>query len=97
MLKAVFVLVDANIDATKLDREMLKWLNSIGMPCYVVANKIDRIPQPKFALQCQKLAKGLECPPEDIGWVSAKKGTGVAGLRAILSSLLELQENSVKK
>ena len=90
MLKAVFVLVDANIDATKLDWEMLTWLKSIGMPFYVVANKIDRISQPKLVLQCQKLAKDLECSPENIGWVSAKKGTGIAGLRAILSSLLEL-------
>jgi len=90
MLKAVFVLVDARLDATELDREMLEWLNSIGMPCYVVANKIDRIPQSKYVRQRQKLAKGLGCSPESIGWVSAKKGTGIGALRVFLSGVLEL-------
>jgi GTP-binding protein EngB required for normal cell division len=91
MLKAVFVLVDANIDATKPDREMLGWLNSIGMCYYVVANKIDRISQSKHVQQRQKLAKGLGCSPESIGWVSAKKGTGIDRLRVFLSSVIELR------
>jgi len=92
-LKTVFVLVDASISATKIDCEMLMWLDSIGMPYYVAANKIDKIAQPNFSGQCRKLAEGLKCAPENIGWVSAKKGTGIPELREILSGLLEL--NSV--
>ena len=90
MLKTVFVLVDAHINALELDRQILKWLNSIGMPCCVVANKIDRIPQPKLEQQYRKLAEDLGYPQESIYWVSAKKGTGIGGLRAVLSRLLEL-------
>lgn len=89
-LKAVFVLVDAHIGVTNLDREMLIWLNSIGMTCYVVANKIDRIAQPKLAAKREALALGLETVPEQIIWVSAKKGTGITELRAVVSGLLAL-------
>lgn len=89
-LKAVFVLVDAYIGVTNLDREMLVWLNSIGMTCYVVANKIDRIAQPKLAAKREVLALGLETVPEQIIWVSAKKGTGITELRAVVAGLLAL-------
>lgn len=89
-LKAVFVLVDAYIGVTNLDREMLVWLNSIGVTCYVVANKIDRIAQPKLAAKCEALALGLETVPEQIIWVSAKKCTGITELRAVVAGLLAL-------
>ena len=90
-LKAVFVLVDASIGASKLDREMLEWLTSIGKPCYLVANKIDKIPQTKYPAQCKALAEGLEADPENIVWVSARKGAGIPGLQALVCELLELK------
>ena len=84
-LKAVFVLVDASIGASKLDRGMIEWLEKIGMPCCLVANKIDKIAQPKFTEHCKALAQGLEVTPEQITWVSAKKGTGIQELQRIVS------------
>ena len=89
-LKAVFVLVDAYVGVTNLDREMLIWLNSIGMTCYVVANKIDRIAQPKLTAQREAMALSLETVPEQIIWVSAKKCTGITELRAVVAGLLVL-------
>ena len=89
-LEAVFVLIDANIGVTKLDRQMLFWLDSIGMPYRIVANKIDRIAQPKLDEQRRALAEELEVAPEYIIWASAKKGTGISELQAAVSDMLGL-------
>ena len=91
-LKAIFVLVDAYVGATVLDRQMLAWLKSAGMPYCIVVNKIDRITQVNLAEQRQSLALDLEVMPEHILWVSAKKGTGIKELQPVISSLLGLQK-----
>ncbi len=87
-LKAVFVLVDAYVGATVLDRQMLAWLKSAGMPYHIIVNKIDRITRVKLVEQRQNLALDLEVTPERILWVSAKKGTGIKELHTIISSFL---------
>ncbi|MFH0771754.1 MAG: ribosome biogenesis GTP-binding protein YihA/YsxC [Candidatus Omnitrophota bacterium] len=89
-LKAIFVLVDAYVGATALDRQMLAWLKSIGMSYHIIVNKIDRITQVKLVEQRQSLALDLEVMPERILWVSAKKGIGIKELYTIVSSLLAL-------
>jgi len=89
-LKAIFVLVDAHVGATALDRQMLARLKSVGMEYRVIVNKMDRITQVKLAEQHQNFALDLEVIPEHIIWVSAKKGTGIKELRAVLSSFLIL-------
>jgi GTP-binding protein len=89
-LKAIFVLVDAYVGATALDRQMLAWLKSVGMSYRIIVNKIDRITQVKLVEQRQSLALDLEVMPECILWVSAKKGTGIKELQTIISSFLAL-------
>jgi|WetSurMetagenome_2_1015567.scaffolds.fasta_scaffold500823_1 GTP-binding protein len=89
-LKAVFVLIDAHVGATALDRQMLVWLKTTGMPYRVIVNKIDHITQVKLVEQRQSLALDLEVMPERILWVSAKKGTGINDLQAVTSSFLAL-------
>ena len=89
-LKAIFILVDAYVGATALDRQMLAWLKSVGMPYRVIVNKIDRITQIKLVEQRQSLALDLEVMPERILWVSAKKGIGINELHTIISSFLTL-------
>ncbi|MBI4706380.1 MAG: YihA family ribosome biogenesis GTP-binding protein [Candidatus Omnitrophica bacterium] len=89
-LKAIFVLVDACVGATALDRQMLAWLKSTGMPYHIIVNKIDRIAQIKLVEQRQILAVDLKVMPESILWVSAKKGTGIKELYTIISSFLAL-------
>ncbi len=90
-LEAVFVLIDANVGVTKLDRQMILWLSSIGMPYRIVANKIDRIAQPKLEEQRRALAQELEVVPEYIIWVSAKKGIGINELQSAVSDILGLK------
>ena len=89
-LKAIFVLVDAYVGATALDRQMLAWLKSVGMPYRIIVNKIDRISQVKLAQQRQSLALDLDVAPEHILWVSAKKVTAINDLRAVISGFLVL-------
>jgi len=89
-LKVIFVLVDAHVGATALDRQMLAWLKSVGISYRVIVNKIDRIAQARLIEQRQSLALDLEVMPERILWVSAKKGTGIKELRTIISSFLAL-------
>ncbi|MCB4792469.1 MAG: ribosome biogenesis GTP-binding protein YihA/YsxC [Elusimicrobia bacterium] len=90
-LKTVFVIVDAFTGTTKLDRDMLYWLNSLGMPYRVIANKLDRISKPMLEEQKQKLSEQLEISKESIIWASAKKGTGIEELRTAVSKVLKLQ------
>jgi GTP-binding protein len=89
-LKAIFVLVDAYVGATALDRQMLAMLKSVGVSYRIIVNKIDRITQVNLAEQRQVLALDLEVMPEHILWVSAKKGTGINELQTIISSFLVL-------
>ncbi len=94
-LKATFVLVDAHVGATALDRQMLARLKSEGMPYRVIVNKIDRITQVNLAEQRQNLASDLAVMPEHILWISAKKSTGLAEVRASISSFLVLLKTGV--
>ena len=88
-LKAIFVLVDAHVGATALDRQMLDWLKNAAIPYRVIVNKIDRISQIELAEQRKNFALDLEVVPEHILWVSAKKGTGIEELQASISGFLE--------
>ena len=89
-LKAIFVLVDAHVGAMALDRQMLAWLKSAGMPYRIIVNKIDRITQVNLAEQRQSLALDLEVMPDHILWVSAKNGTGINDLHTSISGFLAL-------
>jgi GTP-binding protein len=79
-LKMVYVIIDAKVGPTKLDRQMSDWLITNSVPFSIVANKIDKIgstAQPAIkAAVCQELGT----IPEDIFWVSAKKRTGIQDL-----------------
>lgn len=87
-LKAVFVLVDAYTGIKELDIQMLEWLKSLNMPFYVIANKTDRIPKTKLDGRLQQAASGLKLKPEELIPVSAKTGTGMGRLRALVTGLL---------
>ena len=89
-LHMVFVLVDAEIGPTPLDQQMTEWLAACGVPFHVVANKVDKLGKSRHTSQHQAVAKQLGRALEDVSWVSAEKGTGVAELRKLVQSVLEL-------
>jgi GTP-binding protein len=89
-LKIVFVLVDAEVGPTKLDVQMIDWLRSAGLPYRVVATKADKVKSSKQLPQRREVAAKLGLLPDDIAWLSATKGTGIADFRREVSICLEL-------
>jgi len=51
------VLVDGEIGPTKLDSQMLHWLQASGVPHTVIATKLDKVKPSKLATRKRDLAK----------------------------------------
>jgi GTP-binding protein len=81
-LKMVFMIVDANVGPTKLDKQMAFWLQANCLPYSIVANKIDKISSLKIKERLQFAANELQVVPEKLFPVSATKGTGMKELAA---------------
>jgi GTP-binding protein len=88
-LRMVFVIVDAKVGPTKLDRQMVFWLQSNSIPLRIVINKSDKISVPGQAERRKAIALELECSEENVFWVSAAKGTGIRELAREASRILE--------
>src|SRR5258706_11845978 len=56
-LLLVFVLVDGEIGPTKLDLQMLAWLQANEVPYQIVATKLDKVKPSKLAGRRQQLAR----------------------------------------
>ena len=84
----MFVLVDGEIGPTKLDLQMLAWLQANEVPYQIVATKLDKVKPSKLAGRRQQLAAGLLLDESDVMWVSASKGTGIDRLQAHVNALL---------
>ncbi len=88
-LELVLVLVDGEIGPTKLDVQMLAWLQANAVPHTVVATKQDKVRPSKLAGRRQQLAKGCGLDPGDVMWVSASSGAGIDVLQSHVHGLLE--------
>jgi GTP-binding protein len=87
-LELVFVLVDGEIGPTKLDLQMLAWLQSNAVPYQIVATKLDKVKPSKLAGRKQQLARACSLEEGDVLWVSASKGTGIDRLQAHVNTML---------
>ena len=87
-LELVFVLVDGEIGPTKLDLQMLDWLQGNAVPYQVVATKLDKVKPSKLAGRRQQLASACRLEEGDVIWVSASKGTGIDRLQAHVTMML---------
>jgi GTP-binding protein len=87
-LALVFVLVDGEIGPTKLDLQMLAWLQGNDVPYQVVATKLDKVKPSKLAGRRQQLARACFLDDNDVLWVSASKGTGIDRLQSHVTSML---------
>ena len=70
-LALVFVLVDGEIGPTKLDLQMLDWLQANAVPYQIVATKLDKVKPSKLAGRKQQLARACSLEEGDVIWVSA--------------------------
>ena len=89
-LRMVYVLVDAEVGATRLDHETIGWLRDQGLPIRVVATKADQVKPSRQLAQRRDVAASLGLQTLDIAWVSAAKGTGIADLRKEVAAMLDL-------
>ncbi|MCX5795650.1 MAG: ribosome biogenesis GTP-binding protein YihA/YsxC [Elusimicrobia bacterium] len=87
-LRMVFALVDAKVGPTRLDLQMLDWLQDKGLPWRSVATKTDQVKSSRAAAQRRDVAEVLGLKPEALAWVSAAQNSGVRELRAELAALL---------
>ena len=89
-LLLVFVLVDGEIGPTKLDLQMLTWMQANGVPYQIVATKLDKVKPSKLAGRRQQLARDCLLDEGDVIWVSATKGTGIDRLQAHVNAMLAM-------
>jgi GTP-binding protein len=87
-LRMVFSLVDAKVGPTKLDLQMLDWLEAANLPWCVVATKADQVKPSHTAARKKEVAHALGLQPDELGWVSAAKTVGVKELRGAVCDLL---------
>jgi GTP-binding protein len=88
-LRVVFMLIDAKVGPTRLDRQMALWLQSNAIAYRVVANKVDKIPSLLQDARRNEVAGELGLRAEDIRWVSAAKSIGMRELeREVAEELL---------
>jgi GTP-binding protein len=88
-LRRVFVLVDAKVGPTRLDLDMLRWLQAQGLPWRVVATKADQVKPSGAPARRREAATALGILPENLAWVSAAENYGVKELRAEVEALLK--------
>lgn len=88
-LTLVMVLVDGEIGPTKLDSQMLTWLQANEVPHQVIATKLDKIRPSKLPGRKQQLAKACMLDEGDVFWASATKGTGIERLQAHILAVLQ--------
>ena len=87
-LRCVYMLIDAKVGPTDLDLQMAGWLDSVGAPFSIVANKIDQIKSSAMESHKRTVAAALNRSPELIYWVSAEKGTGIEQLATAVTRAL---------
>jgi GTP-binding protein len=88
-LRLVLALIDSKVGPTKLDLQMLAWLQSSGLPWSIVATKCDQVKRASSVAKRAELAATMNVTPEDISWTSAEFGYGINELRADLIKLLK--------
>lgn len=87
-LAAIFVLVDAKLGPTKLDLDMLNWLQAESLPWRVVATKVDQVKPSRAFVRRREVAQAVGMTPEALAWVSSEAGTGIVELRNEVARLI---------
>jgi GTP-binding protein len=87
-LKRVYLLIDAKVGPTKLDRSMAEWLGAARLPWRAVATKADQVKRSQSVARRRDAAYGLRLQPDELAWVSVAERLGVDALRADAAKLL---------
>lgn len=87
-LRMIFTLIDAKVGPTKLDLQMVEWLKAERLPWRLVATKADQVKPSQARSRRREAAQALGVRPEDLAWVSAREGLGLAELSGEILGLL---------
>lgn len=87
-LVAIFVLVDSKLGPTKIDLDMLRWLQSQSLPWRVVATKADQVKPSRALVRRREVAQAVGLTPEAMSWVSSQDGDGISELRNEIAKLI---------
>ena len=87
-LRMIFILIDAKVGPTRLDLQMVEWLEAAGLRWRPVATKADQVKSSRAQARHREVAHALGLQPEDLAWVSAQNGLGMSELRAEVSAVL---------
>jgi len=88
-LVEVLVLVDGEVGPTKLDVQMIEYLQANGVPMRIVATKHDKVKSSKRETRKRDLAAGCGVAQKDVMWVSADSGLGIETLRNHILGVLK--------
>ena len=83
-LVRILVLVDGEVGPTKLDLQLLDWLQAEDLRYAVIATKHDKVKSSKRQKRKKDLAEACGLLPGDVVWVSATTGVGIDRLRALV-------------
>jgi GTP-binding protein len=83
-LAMIMVLVDGEIGPTKLDAQLLDWIQANALPHQVIATKHDKVKSGLREKRKKELAAGCGLLPADVVWVSATKNVGLDRLRDLV-------------
>jgi GTP-binding protein len=87
-LRCVYMIIDAKVGPTELDLQMAGWLDAVGAPFSIVANKLDQIKASVMEVRKRAIAEALNRAPELMYWVSAERGTGIEQLATAVTKAL---------
>ena len=88
-LVSVLLLIDSAVGPTALDLQARQWLEHLNRRICFVATKADKVRPSRSTARRVDLAQKLGVKKSEITWVSANKGTGIAGLRTRIMDLLD--------
>ena len=87
-LRVIFALIDAKVGPTKLDIQMVEWLEASGLPWRPVAVKADQVKGSRAGARRGEAAHALGVQARELAWVSAQDDFGVRELRAEVAAAL---------
>ena len=87
-LRRIFVLIDAKVGPTELDRHMVVWLQSANLPWRAVATKTDQVKASLTVSRRADAARRLGLLAQELAWVSVDAHIGIRELRTEAAALL---------
>jgi GTP-binding protein len=87
-LRMIVALIDAKVGPTKLELQMVDWLEDSGLRWRPVATKADQVKRSRADARRREAAHAMGLQPADLAWVSAQDGLGIGELRAEVAAVL---------